>query len=70
MTKEGLLAKLRFCSSTDYSSGRVGYRFLFNLAFPSLFDKYSSTFPSLEAFVYLNIKGTFNYEFLRCEKKD
>lgn len=48
---------------------RAGYHFLLNLTYPSLFDKYSSTLPSLEDFVYSNIKRIFKPEFFRHEKR-
>lgn len=48
---------------------RAGYHVLLNLTYPSLFDKYSSTFPSLEDFVYLNIRRICKHEFLGREKR-
>lgn len=53
----------------DSSWKRAGYHVLLNLTCPSLFNKYSSTFPSLEDFVYLNIRRICKHEFLRHEKR-
>lgn len=49
----------------DSSLRRAVYHFLLNLTYPSLFDE----FPSLEEFVYSNIKRIFKHEFFRYEKR-